>query len=131
MKNRTLDQLKKEQPFRVPDGYLEGLTNRIMEELPESSIAEMETVSLLDRIRPWLYLAAVFMGLGLFFKVIVALDVVATSSPAEELIVQSGLPISSLVSIDEETAQEDADYLEYMEDRYTDYLYQESLAEFE
>ena len=66
-KENTLDRLKGKQPFRVPDGYMEGLTNRIMESLPEPPAMEAESVSLVERIRPWLYLAAVFAGLGLFF----------------------------------------------------------------
>ena len=70
IKENRLDRLKGKQPFRVPDGYMEGLTNRIMEGLPESPIVEAESISFVERIRPWLYLAAVFAGMGLFFKAI-------------------------------------------------------------
>ena len=130
-KNGTLEQLRKAQPFRVPEGYMENLTNRIMKGLPKTVEVEAESVSLLDRIRPWFYLAAVFLGLGLFFKVIVGLDTVQNQVAGDSLLVRSEVPTSAFEAIDAETAQEDADYLEYIERQYADYLLKESLTESE
>ena len=68
----NLDRLKGKNPFTVPEGYMEGLTANIMSQLPEREPEEeVKKVSLMDRVRPWLYMAAVFAGLGLFFKVLV------------------------------------------------------------
>ena len=64
----NLDRLKGKNPFTVPEGYMEGLTANIMSQLPERELKRGEKVSLMDRVRPWLYMAAVFAGLGLFFK---------------------------------------------------------------
>ena len=65
----NLDRLKGKNPFTVPEGYMEGLTANIMSQLPEREPEEeVKKVSLMDRVRPWLYMAAVFAGLGLFFK---------------------------------------------------------------
>ena len=67
----NLDRLKGKNPFTVPEGYMEGLTANIMSQLPEREPEEeVKKVSLMDRVRPWLYMAAVFAGLGLFFKVL-------------------------------------------------------------
>ena len=53
MKNSKLDDLKGKQPFRVPEGYMAGLTNQIMDRLPElPEKEEPQSVSLMDRIRP-------------------------------------------------------------------------------
>ena len=130
-KENTLDRLKGKQPFRVPDGYMEGLTNRIMESLPEPPVMEAESVSLVERIRPWLYLAAVFAGMGLFFKAIIGVDSVREDTLSDTLLVRSEVPSASLEAIESEAAQEEADYLEYIEERYADYLLRESLAESE
>ena len=130
-KENTLDRLKGKQPFRVPDDYMEGLTNRIMESLPEPPVMEAESVSLVERIRPWLYLAAVFAGLGLFFKAIIGIEGTQEDSSADSLLVRSELPSASLEAIESEAAQEEADYLEYIEERYADYLLKESLTESE
>ncbi len=131
VKENRLDRLKGKQPFRVPDGYMEGLTNRIMEGLPESPVMEAESVSLVERIRPWLYLAAVFAGMGLFFKAIIGMEGVHEESATDSLLVRSEIPSASLEVIDSEAAQEEADYLEYIEERYANYLLRESLAELE
>ena len=130
-KENTLDRLKGKQPFRVPDGYMEGLTNRIMESLPEPPVMEAESVSLVERIRPWLYLAAVFAGMGLFFKAILGIDSAREDTLSDTLLVRSEVPSASLEAIESEAAQEEADYLEYIEERYANYLLRESLAESE
>ena len=130
-KENTLDRLKGKQPFRVPDGYMEGLTNRIMESLPEPPVMEAESVSLVERIRPWLYLAAVFAGMGLFFKAIIGVDSVREDTLSDTLLVRSEVPSASLEAIESEAAQEEADYLEYIEERYANYLLRDSLAESE
>ena len=130
-KENTLDRLKGKQPFRVPDGYMEGLTNRIMESLPEPPVMEAESVSLVERIRPWLYLAAVFAGMGLFFKAIIGVDSAHEDPLSDTLLVRSEVPSASLEAIESEAAQEEADYLEYIEERYANYLLRESLAESE
>ena len=130
-KENTLDRLKGKQPFRVPDGYMEGLTNRIMESLPEPPVMEAESVSLVERIRPWLYLAAVFAGMGLFFKAIIGVDSAREDTLSDTLLVRSEVPSASLEAIELEAAQEEADYLEYIEERYANYLLRESLAESE
>ena len=130
-KENTLDRLKGKQPFRVPDGYMEGLTNRIMESLPEPPVMEAESVSLVERIRPWLYLAAVFAGMGLFFKAIIGVDSAREDTLSDTLLVRSEVPSASLEAIESEAAQEEADYLEYIEERYANYLLRESLAETE
>ena len=130
-KENTLDSLKGKQPFRVPDGYMEGLTNRIMESLPEPPVMEAESVSLVERIRPWLYLTAVFAGMGLFFKAIIGVDSAREDTLSDTLLVRSEVPSASLEAIESEAAQEEADYLEYIEERYANYLLRESLAESE
>ena len=130
-KENTLDRLKGKQPFRVPDGYMEGLTNRIMESLPEPPVMEADSVSLVERIRPWLYLAAVFAGMGLFFKAIIGVDSAREDTLSDTLLVRSEVPSASLEAIESDAAQEEADYLEYIEERYANYLLRESLAESE
>ena len=133
MKNSKLDDLKGKQPFRVPEGYMAGLTNQIMDRLPElPKEEEPQSVSLMDRIRPWLYLAAVFIGMGLFFRVIVDADKsVNQASVDDSLLVQSEVSEAAIEAIDADMSAEDADYLEYIEDQYNDYLLQESLTDLE
>ena len=132
MKNSKLDVLKGKQPFRVPEGYMAGLTNQVMDRLPElPKEEEPQSVSLMDRIRPWLYLAAVFIGMGLFFRIIVNADKSVNQASVDSLLVQSEVSEAAIEAIDADMSAEDADYLEYKEDQYNDYLFQESLTDLE
>lgn len=61
-----------ENPFRVPDGYFENLTSEIMNRLPEKEelLAEKrEEPTMWQKIRPWLYMAAMFIGAALIIRV--------------------------------------------------------------
>lgn len=51
-------------PFTVPEGYFENLTEKIMEQLPPKEEAMPEkTPGVWDKIRPWLYMAAMFIAI--------------------------------------------------------------------
>lgn len=102
-----LDELKGENPFKVPENYFEEFNKRIMEQLPEISKPEAKKVSLFHRVRPLLY-AAVFLGILLVGKVFFDMNYKSEES-SEDLIVKS--------------SENDLDYLDYLEDRYVEARY--------
>ena len=57
----------KEQPFKVPEGYFEHFHEQLMNNLPEETPvpipAAQPTVTLMMRIKPLLYMAAMFVGI--------------------------------------------------------------------
>ena len=116
-KTYNLDNLRGKQPFSVPKGYMDGLTDRIMNQIPEKRLQAEEplVISWADRVRPWLYLAAVFAGLGIFFKTIVG---VMPQTEEDSLLVQSERPLVSPDEIQDEQ-EEDLEYLEYIEMKYS------------
>ena len=72
------ERFGKGNPFRVPEGYFDQLTDRVMAQLPERE-QQAEQISLSDRhpksrlvaLRPWIYAAActvavVVMGLTFY-----------------------------------------------------------------
>lgn len=59
LKNR----LGKENPFKVPEGYFENVIPEIMKQLPEIEEQGQEEVTLWERVKPWVYMAAMFCGL--------------------------------------------------------------------
>lgn len=128
----NLERLKGKNPFSVPEGYMEGLTDQIMSQIPEKSHEEeRKTVSLMDRMRPWLYMAAVFAGLGLFFKAIVGFAPEGANGMTDSLLVDTTVPQGALEYIQEEIDEEDQEYLEYIETQYVDYLVSEEIAQVE
>ncbi|MBD5221545.1 MAG: hypothetical protein HDS70_04150 [Bacteroidales bacterium] len=58
-----------ETPFRLPEGSLEKLYSHVSENLPEYKIKAPERVSRWHRIRPYIYLAAMFAGIWCMMKV--------------------------------------------------------------
>ena len=121
-KTYNLDNLRGKQPFSVPKGYMDGLTDRIMNQIPEKrpQAEEPLVISWADRVRPWLYLAAVFAGLGIFFKTIVGV-MPQTENKEDSLLVQSERPLVSPDEIQDEQ-EEVLVYLEYIEMKYSDDL---------
>ncbi len=121
------DRFKGCNPFRVPDGYMEGLTERVMSRLPEKpQREEARKVTMPDRVRPWLYMAAVFAGLGLFFKAIVGIS--GDGNAADTLLVQSPA-VSETKSAMRQAENEE--YLEYIEAQFTDCLLSEEIGDYE
>ncbi len=129
IEDNNLKNKLKENPFSAPEGYLEGLADRIMGKIPEETQAAPEApqVSLLDRVRPFLYMAAMFAGLGLFFKTIARLDSGnADGRDTTSLLVKSAVPADSKKIAIEVSNEEDEEFLDYLENQYTDALLQET-----
>ncbi|MDR0413319.1 MAG: hypothetical protein LBH61_05930 [Dysgonamonadaceae bacterium] len=70
-KTSPLDKLKNTNAWNVPDGYFDGLTTRIMAQLPEKTAPETAPVTRWERVKPWLYMAAMFVGISLMIKLFV------------------------------------------------------------
>ncbi|WP_289075085.1 hypothetical protein [uncultured Bacteroides sp.] len=59
LKNR----IGKENPFKVPEGYFENIVPEIMKQLPETEVQEEVEVTMWERVKPWVYMVAMFCGL--------------------------------------------------------------------
>ncbi|MDU0990976.1 MAG: hypothetical protein E7A71_09330 [Enterococcus faecium] len=73
----------------------------------------------------WVPLAALFAGLGLFFKAIVGINGSDGSTASDSLLVRTEVPTTALDAIE---AEEDEEYLEYLEAQYANYLLDEELS---
>lgn len=68
------DNLRKKlgtkEGFSVPDNYFENLTSRIMTQLPEKeTLVEEHEPNRWQKIKPFMYMAAMFIGAALIIKV--------------------------------------------------------------
>ena len=62
-------QAGKKDPFKVPEGYFDHLTENIMSRLPEQSDHPVEEhPGFVARIKPWLYMAAMFVAILLSLR---------------------------------------------------------------
>ncbi|MDR1602568.1 MAG: hypothetical protein LBS42_09095 [Tannerella sp.] len=108
-KQSKLEKLKGQNPFRVPEGYMEGLTSQIMNSIPENMPKrESKVFSLNERIRPLLYLAAVFIGFIFLFRMfIIPATPKSDTSQGESVLVRES-----------DMSNEDEEYLEYLQQEY-------------
>ena len=73
MKKGILDNINRKSGMKVPDGYFESLHDRVMQNLPEKEIIveQPAPISFWTMAKPWVYMAAMFAGIALMFKVFV------------------------------------------------------------
>ncbi|MDY3069239.1 MAG: hypothetical protein SOR57_06185 [Parabacteroides sp.] len=123
-KQDILEQLKDKEPFKVPEGYFDDLTNNIMQNLPEKEVEETETasVTMWDRLRPLLYLAAVFVGLGFFFKTVMPKDY---DEQSKQLMVEK--QSEDVLNQEDSISDIDKEYMEFQEEQYLKNLISESI----
>lgn len=67
------DRIKKtlgtENPFRVPDGFFDQLASEVMQKLPEKEPVIIHEPTKWEKIRPLIYMAAMFIGAALIIRV--------------------------------------------------------------
>lgn len=62
--DKIIDSYRTDNPFKVPDNYFVRLNNEVMTRLPEKTVGQKsKTVSMWDKVKPLLYLAAMLAGL--------------------------------------------------------------------
>lgn len=69
--NKIPEKEGAENPFRIPDGYFENLTPEVMGRLPEKekpAILRKEATTW-EKVKPWLYMAAMFIGAWLIIRI--------------------------------------------------------------
>ena len=123
--NSNLDNFKGDNPFRTPDGYMEGLNDLIMSQLPVKESKKAIQITFAQRVRPWLYLAAVFVGLGLFFKLVIGSDYIGKQNSSDSLYVQSSVSEGTKAAL---SSTEDKEFQEYIENKYANYVLEGELG---
>ena len=56
-----LKKYGKKNPFTVPEGYFQDFSEKLMEQLPEKEVMPEPEIRMWDRIKPWVYMAAMFV----------------------------------------------------------------------
>lgn len=69
-KKQTLEDIGNKVPFKVPENYFSQLNESIMANLPEKETPVIKPITLWDKSKTWLYMAAMFFGLFFTIKVL-------------------------------------------------------------
>ena len=68
--DKLLEKFGRKNPINVPEGYFENFTNELMDKLPEKEDVPELKITTWQRIKPWIYMTAMFCGLMFSFKVL-------------------------------------------------------------
>ena len=69
---KILQEIGKKNPFTVPENYFENFTQELMDKLPtKEAVLQTEAPTLWQRVKPWLYMAAMFCGIMLSVRIFV------------------------------------------------------------
>ena len=118
------DKIKKllqgREPFKVPENFFEDFTKEIMEKLPEQEICEEPEITLWTKIKPWLYMAAMFVGIMLSVRIFVG-------NPQHNKIEQLAATLNEasdeyVDEIADRTLMDDYTLYEYLTEANGDYL---------
>ena len=69
--DRILQHIGKKNPFTVPENYFEDFTQELMDKLPAKKVVLQAEPTLWQRVKPWLYMAAMFCGIMLSVRIFV------------------------------------------------------------
>ena len=116
-KKNLLEDIDKVNPFKTPEGYFENFADGIMSQLPDVVQTNSTNINLWHRVRPWVYMAAMFAGIALMIRVFIG-------TPAETGIkhyAAEGLNLTSTSDID--------DYYHYYDDGLAQIAYNDAFYE--
>ena len=104
-----IDELRDRQPFRVPERYFDDFTGDFLRSLPRKLTPEEKKISFYDRVKPWLYLAAMIVGIIVLFNIFHQ----TTETTVEKK------PVLSSINVDIEE-EDDDEFFDYIKDQYAD-----------
>ncbi len=112
-----LNQFKDKQPFKLPSNYMEGLTEQIMSSLPEAPLQIEQPVTLMTKLRPYFYMAAMFASMVFVLKLLIGDAAVDTQQRLDKA--------SMFTAKNDDVADEE--FLEYIEEQYNSSLLKEEV----
>lgn len=119
---------KAENPFKVPENYFALLNEEIMSRLPEKEYVAPPPVTLWDKVKPWVYMAAMFIGIYITVNYLTRdtdkKQLITEQSATNEIISESET-VDNYWSTVNVTEEEFYQFLEeqVVEDGYYDYMY--------
>ena len=110
-KSPLLDEIGRKHGMKVPENYFADFTEKMVESLPEREFPMPEQPTLWLRVRPWVYMAAMFAGIWLMLKMFTGIFSVEKGETPD---------VEMTASVVEDTSVEDEWIAHYVDD-YTAY----------
>ena len=119
---KKLQDIHKKMPFKVPENYFADFNARIVDELPQREFNAPKTIPMWDKVKPWVYLAAMFLGFYVTINYIVNNNNASQPQVTQQYIYDQSTPNSSYWSTVKISEEEFYNILEdqLMDDGYFD-----------
>ncbi|MEL7599455.1 MAG: hypothetical protein AAGU18_05085 [Proteiniphilum sp.] len=125
--NKLKEIDKTKNPFKVPDNYFAQFNEEIMSRLPEKEYVVPRQVPLWDKVKPWVYMAAMFVGIYFTVNFLTRnADKEQVTAKQSAPAIQPGTsPVDNYWSTIHITEEEFYQFLEeqVVDDGYYDYMY--------
>ncbi len=124
-KNNLPESLK-ENPFKIPENYFEDFTERMMSQLPDKEFKMSEKVTMWQKVKPLVYMAAMFIGMFFTIQLFVNKSTNNNQSQSTKFVdIDKHLQNDKYWNTVQVSEEEFYKYLEdqLAEDGYYDYLY--------
>jgi hypothetical protein len=118
--DNKLEKIAKSDPFKVPEGYFDVFIVDLMSKLPERPVENPKVISLWEKVKPWIYMAAMFAGIALMLNLFVGKP--ANRQDTASAYASEGLNLNSSNDIE--------DFYRYYEDELTKIVYDDRMADF-
>ncbi|MDO5665448.1 MAG: hypothetical protein Q4G63_09350 [Bacteroidia bacterium] len=124
-KINKLNEIDKKNPFTVPEGYFIRLNEEIMKHLPKKEAVKPKTVSMWDKVKPWVYMAAMFIGIFFTIQLLTKNTTNQQQNSANQIATIQSTSTDDYWSKVQITEEEFYQYLEdqLINDGYYDYMY--------
>ena len=115
---KVLGEIGRENPFRVPEGYFEGFTSDLMSRLPEKEKTDVHREpTTWEKVRPWLYMAAMFIGAALIIRVASPGETVSNGQQQQQIAAdESDIEMEYIRTAIENTMMDDYSLYVYLSD---------------
>lgn len=116
--DKLLKKIGTENPFRVPEGYFEGFTSDLMSRLPEKEKTNVHREpTTWEKVRPWLYMAAMFIGAALIIRVASPGETVSNGQQQQQIAAdESDIEMEYIRTAIENTMMDDYSLYVYLSD---------------
>lgn len=116
--DKLLKKIGTENPFRVPEGYFEGFTSDLMSRLPEKEKTDVHREpTTWEKVRPWLYMAAMFIGAALIIRVASPGETVSNGQQQQQIAAdESDIEMEYIRTAIENTMRDDYSLYVYLSD---------------
>ena len=120
-----LDEIEKQNPFKVPENYFTDFNREIMNKLPEKEIVPPQKVTMWQKTKPWIYMAAMFIGFYLIINFLVQQPPKENNTTASAQLTSANDEYWSQIQVTED------ELLQYIENQiinngYYDFMYHQT-----